>query len=116
MAKYAGTLPLINPKLNHKNVPIVNNKYIDNEMPLVFFVCMVFMACGRKERVVQNTTNKPVIMVIVLYYFTSYYLDGYHKFDNIPRITQVCVLKNYRPEACHFASNQTFALLSASAL
>ena len=66
MAKITGKLLVIIPKANHKTVPIVNNEYIDNEIPLVSFVLMVFIACGKKESVVQNAANKPMIVVMFM--------------------------------------------------
>ena len=43
-AKTMGMLFVNKPKRNHNNVPKANSEYIDNEIPEVSFVCIVFMA------------------------------------------------------------------------
>lgn len=54
------------PNKNHRNVPIVNKLYIDNEMPDVFLVLMVCNACGKKDAVVQIAAIKPMVVDVML--------------------------------------------------
>ena len=54
LATATGKLWLINPYISHKNVPAVNSMYMYSDMPEVSFVCMVFIACGKKETVVPK--------------------------------------------------------------
>ena len=47
------------PYINHRKVPLVNTAYMEREIPVVFFVLMVFKAWGKKEMVVQNAAARP---------------------------------------------------------
>jgi hypothetical protein len=48
-----GKLVVNMPNNNQSNVPTVNKVYITSDMPLVFFVLIILIACGKKEIVVQ---------------------------------------------------------------
>jgi hypothetical protein len=65
-ATATGTLGLSIPYSNQKKVPTVNKLYIDNEIPEVSLVLMVFTACGKKEMVVPNAAIKPMISMYVI--------------------------------------------------
>jgi hypothetical protein len=84
-ADVTGIFLLKMPNNSHSNVPNANNEYIDNDMPEVSFVRIVFIACGRNEMVVQHAANKPSMVtgsififykVNVLYKICPYILDG----------------------------------------
>jgi len=51
------------PNNNHNNVPNAKSEYMKKDIPEVFFVCIVFMACGKNEIVVQVAANKPSIVM-----------------------------------------------------
>ena len=57
------------PKVSHSTLPAENKIYIESEIPEVSFVLIVFIACGRKETVVQNAARKPVadIQFIIIF-------------------------------------------------
>ena len=67
MAAVTGMFAVNNPNNNHSNVPNAKREYIDKDIPEVSFVRMVFMACGKKEVVVQTAAAKPIIVIL----FTS---------------------------------------------
>ena len=62
-ASVTGRLWLAMPNNNHSRVPKVNRPYIYSEMPAVFFVLMVLMACGINETVVQKAAHSPMIVI-----------------------------------------------------
>ena len=70
LAAVTGILLLNAPKTNHKNVPNVNNPYMESEMPDVSFVRMVLIACGKKESVVQNAATSPIIVIVFIFLFS----------------------------------------------
>jgi len=51
------------PYSSHNKVPTVNIVYMDNEMLDVSFDRMVFMACGRNEKVVQAAARRPIMVI-----------------------------------------------------
>ncbi len=57
LATATGKLPLRKPYIIHKNVPAVKRAYMEREMPDVSFVCMVLIACGKKETVVAKAAK-----------------------------------------------------------
>ena len=61
-----GILLLNRPNRNHNNVPDVKSEYINKDMPPVFFVRIVLMACGRKDAVVSTAAAKPTIVVVFI--------------------------------------------------
>jgi hypothetical protein len=63
LATVTGVLPLNIPNNSQSTVPVVNNRYIDKEMPVVSFVRMVFTAWGKKDEVVQNAAAKPMMVI-----------------------------------------------------
>ena len=70
LAMVTGMLLLNAPNNSHNNVPVANNVYIDKEILAVSFVRMVFIACGKKDAVVNAAAIKPVIVIIFIYFFT----------------------------------------------
>jgi hypothetical protein len=62
-ASVTGRLWLAIPNNSQSRVPKVNRPYIYSEMPAVFFVLMVLMACGIKETVVQKAAHSPMIVI-----------------------------------------------------
>lgn len=58
-----GILLLNTPNKNQASVPDAKSEYINKEMPAVFFVRMVFKACGRKEAVVKKAATKPITVI-----------------------------------------------------
>jgi len=46
------------------NVPTVKSEYIETEILEVSFVRMVFIACGRKEMVVQKAAIRPIMVIL----------------------------------------------------
>lgn len=52
------------PNKSHNKVPNAKSEYIDKDMPVVFFVCIVFIACGRKDMVVQTAAARPKIVMM----------------------------------------------------
>ncbi len=66
LAMVTGKLGLIMPYISHKSVPAVKSAYMDNEMPDVFFVLIVSIACGKKETVVPKAANKPIIVTMLM--------------------------------------------------
>ena len=55
-----------NPYRNQSSVPKAKREYIESEMPVVFFVWIVFIACGKKEIVVQNAAPNPIKVIRVI--------------------------------------------------
>ena len=68
LATITGILLLNRPNKNQASVPVAKSEYINNEIPAVFFVRMVFKACGRKEAVVKKAATKPIA-------FTTFILE-----------------------------------------
>jgi hypothetical protein len=66
LAAATGMLLESNPNTNQAKVPNAKSEYINNEMPDVSFVRMVFNACGRKEIVVKKAAIKPIIVIIFI--------------------------------------------------
>ena len=64
-----GILLLNKPKRNHNKVPDAKSEYMNKDMPLVSFVRMVLIACGKKDAVVKIAAAKPMIVVIFIYRF-----------------------------------------------
>ena len=63
LATTIGILLLNRPKRNHSKVPVAKREYINNEMPVVSFVRIVLIACGRKDAVVRAAAAKPKIVI-----------------------------------------------------
>ncbi len=63
LAAITGVLSVNKPNSSHSNVPKVNSEYIYNDMPDVSRVLMVLIAWGKKELVVHNAANKPVMVI-----------------------------------------------------
>ena len=70
LAMVTGMLLLNAPNNNHNNVPVANSVYMDNEMLLVSFVRIVFIACGKNDAVVNAAAIKPVIVMIFIFNFS----------------------------------------------
>jgi 5'(3')-deoxyribonucleotidase len=66
LAAATGMLLVSSPNTNQHKVPNAKSEYINNEIPDVSFVRMVFNACGRKEIVVKNAAIKPIIVIIFI--------------------------------------------------
>jgi len=66
LAMVTGRLGLIIPYISHKRVPAVKRAYIDNEIPDVFFVLIVSIACGKNETVVPKAANKPIMVTMFI--------------------------------------------------
>ena len=66
LAIVTGMLGLSMPYISHKRVPTVKSAYIDKEMPDVFFVWIVLIACGKKETVVPKAANKPIMVTMFI--------------------------------------------------
>jgi len=47
------------PYINQNATPIVNNEYMESEIPSVFFVLSVMIAWGKKEPVVSIAAKNP---------------------------------------------------------
>jgi hypothetical protein len=62
LAMVTGRLGLSMPYISHSRVPVVKRAYMDNEIPDVFFVFIVSIACGKNETVVPQAANKPIIV------------------------------------------------------
>ena len=69
LAMVTGILLLNAPNNSHNNVPVAKSVYIDNEMLPVFFVRMVFIACGTNDAVVNTAAAKPVIVMKFILFF-----------------------------------------------
>jgi 5'(3')-deoxyribonucleotidase len=67
LAAATGILLVSRPNTNQHKVPNAKSEYINNDMPEVSFVRMVFNACGRKEIVVKNAAIKPIMVIIILF-------------------------------------------------
>ena len=63
LAIITGILLLKSPNRNQSNVPNAKREYINREMPLVSFVRMVLIACGKKDAVVNMAAAKPKIVI-----------------------------------------------------
>lgn len=68
LATTSGKLLLNRPKRNHSKVPVAKREYINNEMPVVSFVRIVLIACGRNEAVVNKAAAKPKIVIEFIYF------------------------------------------------
>ena len=66
LATITGILLLKSPNKNQPSVPSAKSEYINKDMPAVFFVRMVFKACGRKEAVVKKAATKPMIVTMFI--------------------------------------------------
>ena len=64
-----GILLLNSPKRNQNKVPVAKREYIKSDIPLVSFVRMVFMACGRKDAVVSTAAIKPKSVIVFIKLF-----------------------------------------------
>ena len=65
MAIVTGKLPIINPYISQKSVPAVNNAYMYNEIPDVFFVRIVLIAWGKKDIVVPIAAKYPMMALYI---------------------------------------------------
>ncbi|HYM95301.1 MAG TPA: hypothetical protein VET23_14275 [Chitinophagaceae bacterium] len=63
-AAMMGMLELNKPNKSHNEVPKAKSEYMYNDMPEVFFVFIVFIACGRKEVVVQTAAANPKMVTV----------------------------------------------------
>jgi len=63
LAIITGILLLKSPNRNQSRVPNAKREYINREMPLVSFVRMVLIACGKKDAVVNMAAAKPKIVI-----------------------------------------------------
>ena len=72
LATRMGILLLYNPNRNHSKVPVAKSEYINNDIPLVSFVWIVFIACGRNEAVVNKAAAKPKIVIAFMILFDNY--------------------------------------------
>ena len=52
------------PYKNHRKTPVVNTVYIPKDKSLVCLVFIVFIACGKKEIVVQVAATNPSNVII----------------------------------------------------
>jgi hypothetical protein len=66
LATATGILLLSIPNTSQQKVPNAKREYINNDMPEVSFVRMVFNACGRKEIVVKNAAVKPITVTVFI--------------------------------------------------
>jgi len=66
LATLTGMSWLSNPKINHTSVPNAKSEYMANDMPEVFFVLMVCIACGTNEAVVQTAASSPMAVIMSL--------------------------------------------------
>ena len=67
LATITGILLLNNPNKNHASVPNAKSEYINKEMPAVFFVRIVFKACGRKDAVVRKAATNPRMVILFMH-------------------------------------------------
>ena len=58
LATATGILLLSKPNTSQQKVPGAKREYINNDMPDVSFVRIVFNACGRKDMVVKERCYK----------------------------------------------------------
>lgn len=63
LAIITGILLLNSPNKNQASVPDAKSEYINKDIPAVFFVRIVFKACGRKETVVKKAATKPKAVI-----------------------------------------------------
>ena len=70
--------------MNQSKVPNENIEYIPREIPNVFFVLIVFIACGKNEEVVDIAASSPIIVVMLIcdYFFKLFYLQPIGRFKN----------------------------------
>ena len=66
LATITGILLLNRPNKNQPSGPAAKSEYINNEMPAVFFVRMVFKACGRNDAEVKNAAIKPITVIMFI--------------------------------------------------
>lgn len=66
LATITGILLLNSPNKNQANVPDAKSEYINKEIPAVFFVRMVFKACGKNEPVVKKAATKPMMVTMFM--------------------------------------------------
>ena len=64
LARETGRFLLKRPYSSQRNVPVVKTVYMANEMPDVFLVLMVWIACGRKDTVVKHAAARPTRVMI----------------------------------------------------
>jgi hypothetical protein len=57
------------PYTSHRNVPAVKTAYIDKDIPVVFFVLIVFKAWGIKDAVVRQAAARPKSVVMFMNLF-----------------------------------------------
>ena len=62
-ARATGILLVTSPYVSQSNVPSAKSEYMDNDIPEVFLVWIVFTACGKKEAVVQKAADNPSIVI-----------------------------------------------------
>ncbi|MEP6950950.1 MAG: hypothetical protein ABI863_16810 [Ginsengibacter sp.] len=63
LAKLTGIFDEKIPNTSHIKVPNENKKYIGSDIPEVSLVCIVSMACGIKEAVVQVAAIRPITVI-----------------------------------------------------
>ena len=66
LAIITGKSFILIPYKSHKNTPAVNILYMPNDMPEVFFSLITFIACGKKELVVNTAAKSPTYSTIYL--------------------------------------------------
>ena len=66
LAMITGKLLLTQPYRNHIKVPNANREYITNEIPEVFLVLIVLIACGINDNVVKNAAIIPIIISLFI--------------------------------------------------
>jgi hypothetical protein len=66
LATTTGILLLSKPNTSQQKVPSAKREYINIDIPAVFFVRMVFKACGRKDTVVKKAATKPTTVTIFI--------------------------------------------------
>lgn len=59
LAATIGMLWVNRPNKSQSRVPKAKSEYINKDIPEVSFVCMVLMAWGKKEIVVQTAATSP---------------------------------------------------------
>lgn len=60
LARIMGISIFITPYVNHIKIPKTKIAYMGNDRSLVFFVFIVFMACGINATVVHIAAKKPI--------------------------------------------------------
>lgn len=74
LANSTGMLEVKRPNKNQSRVPNANNAYMLSDIPEVFFVLIVFIACGKKEIVVHKAAASPR-MVTLFILKSSYFIS-----------------------------------------